>query len=133
VITKVEDRSPQLADNGQPVRAVDVLAERLPTVTPPAKDASAAEEKPKSAPGTATASGTGTTPKSKPTTGPNNPASGAGQTRSTPTDVSKPAAQVISPNTDASASHDRNPSGTPSKAVAEQTPTSDSTAKDNPR
>jgi len=54
VITKIEDRTPELTpgDNG-PKRAIDILAQRLPTVAPPPPDKSAATDGAKPTTGTA--------------------------------------------------------------------------------
>jgi len=135
VITKVEDRSPQLADNGQPIRAVDILADRLPTVTPPAKDnvtaASGSATPAAGGPAHVTSAG-GASPKPKPTPGQTAPASGTGPTRSVPAAGSQPAATIRS-NPDTAAPPESNTSATPSKTVTEEPPASDSTAKDSPR
>jgi len=55
VITKMDERAPDaVADTDEPKRAIDILAQRLPTVAPPAPEKSAAEPG-KAANGAATA------------------------------------------------------------------------------
>ena len=49
VITQVSEKEPQYQEGPRPVRAADILAQRLPTVTPKAPDKSGAEPPPTSA------------------------------------------------------------------------------------
>ncbi|HWR16434.1 MAG TPA: rod shape-determining protein MreC [Terriglobales bacterium] len=67
VITKVEDRAPEAVATDNPIRAIDVLAERLPTVAPPPPKPDAAS------PGTAVTGTTAATGATKPKPASTNP------------------------------------------------------------
>jgi rod shape-determining protein MreC len=62
VITKMEDRAPDAVASDAPVRAIDILAERLPTVAPPPPVAEGSANKSATATASATASGQQKTP-----------------------------------------------------------------------
>jgi rod shape-determining protein MreC len=64
VITKMDERTPQAMPSDGPVRAIDILAQRLPTVAPPAPKPEVTE-----APATATNKPGAATNGTKPTTG----------------------------------------------------------------
>jgi len=109
---------------------VDILAGRLPTVTPPAKDAAVPDDKPKAAV-TGGTPATGVTPKAKPATGQENSGTGAVQSRPKPATGAPPA--TPRPNPDAATPGASAAPANPSKAVAEQANTDEPTAKDSPR
>jgi rod shape-determining protein MreC len=76
VITKMDERTPQAMTSDRPVRAIDILAQRLPTVAPPAPKPDATEGSPATTnkPG---AAGSGTEKKATAVTGTTRPMAGA--------------------------------------------------------
>ena len=78
VITRIVEQAPKVADQGAPLRAIDILAQRLPSVPPPKP----AEKK---APATAQPNAAGTTAKpNPPAPAPAVPPETAGQTTKEP-------------------------------------------------
>ncbi len=88
VITRIEEKSPDASEPNGPVRAIDILAQRLPTV-PPKPDAAATPAKP-GAPATAT--------QPKPATGTAATAKPATTTTPKPDTTAKPGGGVATPN-----------------------------------
>jgi len=96
VITQVSEKEPQYQEGPRPLRAADILAQRLPTVTPKPPDKVGAEPPPTSAlyakktpPATEGPAGTVT---------PKKPAQSAPGSQSAPSAANKPASQSAQPS-----------------------------------
>jgi len=112
VITQVSEKEPQYQEGPRPLRAADILAQRLPTVTPKAPDKVGAEPPPTSAlyakktpaPGTEAPSGTPVVKKK--------PAEPAPASQSQTNSTSSPAVQSTEPSTETKQSASSTANGT---------------------
>ena len=126
VITQVSEKEPQYQEGPRPLRAADILAQRLPTVTPKPPDKVGAEPPPTSAlyakktpPATEGPAGTVT---------PKKPAQSAPGSQSAPSAANKPASQSAQPS-QATQSTSSTPSGTEPAAQESKGPGAPSAAE----